>query len=452
MKDIRKLGRGLAAGALLVALTACDDLLTVQDPSRFTDEDVDLALDAVAKGIEGGLQVSLDQWIIYTNLLSDVWQHTGTWIQYDDTDHGRIDYETNRYSGSGFLSLRFEANDAIDRFERIAAGGGDVSDDLRAQVLVSEGWMDLIAGMTQCEDPLGQGTAASPYTAMLAQARDKLTDALTVASGDFELWARAGIARAEVLLGNYSAADAAAAAVLGAAPAGWEKLAKYQVTIQDNSVVQLDTWGFNHAAGMREKWWFLVDDAELQMMDPLTSELDSRVPIRHEAGVLGVDGTTEYYSQWKYTDPGDDIPMTHLDEMTLIRAEAAMETGNPAGALAMLNGLRAAVGLSPAPNAMFADPADPTRDEVFEVLMNERFAEMFMEGGRMFDLHRFGLTAGFMAGTGPGRAGFPAGVGDFMETEPVRPTLFPMSQNEAIENPNIEDDVSKRCVPRTSDY
>ena len=134
--------------------------------------------------------------------------------------------------------------------------------------------------------------------------------------------------------------------------------------------------------------------------------------------------------------------------MTLIVAEAELYGDNdPAAALATLNGLRNAAGLSDAPAAMFADPANPTQAEVFEVLMNERFAEMFMMGTRMFDLHRFGLTAGFMAGTGPGRYGFPAGVGDFLETEPVRPTMFPMSQSEAIENPNIEDDATARCLP-----
>ncbi len=212
MLKIRKLCRGLVAGAVVLTLTACDDLLTVQDPSRFTDEDVDLALTAVAAGIEGRLHGALDTYIIQTALLSDVFQHTGTWIGYDDTDHGRTDYETNRYSGSFWLQLRFEANDAIARFDRVEADGGAVPTALRAQVLVTEGWLDLLSAMGQCEAPQGQGTAAITDQQMFAQARDKLTAVLGIATGDFTIWANAGIARAELMLGNYgpAAADAAA--------------------------------------------------------------------------------------------------------------------------------------------------------------------------------------------------------------------------------------------------
>lgn len=448
MMEIKRFGRVLALGAVLGSLAGCDNLLDVSDPSRFTDLDLDNALVAVAVGVEGDLHAQVDNIIVGNAILSDVWQHTGTWSGYDDMDHGRTEWERNSNSGAGLLRTRFAAQDAIARFDRLEAEGTTIAPELRAQVLVSEGWADLIMAGAQCEQPSGQQTAAITDIQLYAQARDKLTAALAVASGDFTLWANAGIARAELMLGNYATASAAAGAVIAAAPAGgWEKLALYQTGTLTSSIVNLDTWGFNHAAGMREKWWPLVDDTELKMRDPLTGELDSRVPIRHEAGVLGVDGTTQFYSQWKYTGFDDDIPITHLGEMRLIQAEAAMETGDPLGALAILNSLRSDAGLLDAPASMFANPLTPTRNEVFDVLLNERFAELFMEGHRLQDLHRFGLTAGFMAGTGPGRVGFPAGVGDFVGTESVRPTKFPMSQAEALANSNIEDSSSARCLP-----
>lgn len=439
----------LLAFCVLGGLMGCDNLLKVDDPSRFTDEDLDNALLAVAVGVEGDLHAIFDNYIIGTSLLSDVWQHTGTWAGYDDIDHGRFTWERNQNAaGDPLLRARFAAQDALARFERLEAEGATIPTVLRARVMVSEGWADLVMAGAACEVPAGQQTAAISDQALYAQASSKLTAALAYTGGtDFELWARAGIARAELMQGNYGPADAAATAVLAGAPVGWEKLALYQVGTLTNGIVNLNTWGFNHAAGMREKWWPLVDDAALLMRDPLTGELDSRVPIRHEDGVLGVDGTTEYYSQWKYRDQGADIPMADLDEMTLIRAEAAMETGDPAGALAMLNGLRNAVGLSDAPASMFANPAAPTRDEVFDVLLNERFAELFMGGQRLQDLYRFRLTTGFMVGTGPGRAGFPVGVGDFAGTVSPRPIKFPLGENEAINNPNIEDDASLRCLP-----
>jgi hypothetical protein len=396
-------------GALVGSLAACDDLLDVQDPSRFTDEDLDNALPAVAVGVEGNVHTIIDGQVIYSALMTDVFQHTGTWIGYDDTDHGLVEWERNTFSGGGTLTARYAGEDAMARFERLEGEGETVPQALWDQVRVSHGWADLLYAGMHCEGPLGQATAASSDMAFYAQARANLQAALDGgATGDFALWARAGIARAELMQGNYAAADAAAAAVIAAAPADWEKLALFQQSTMENSIVNLNTWGYNHAAGIREKWWPLVDDAARLMRDPISGELDSRVPIRHEAGILGVDGVTEFYSQWKYQLVGSDIPLTHVDEMWLIRAEVAW--------------------LSPAVAA--------TSAEVFTVLLNERFAELFMEGHRMQDLHRFGLVDDGIA------------AGDFDPgTTAIRPTKFPMSQSEAINNGNIEDEATARCLP-----
>jgi hypothetical protein len=432
MVEIRKFGRVLIAGGLVASLAACDNLLDVEDPSRFTDADLDKALGAVATGVEGDLHLQMDNLNISAALASDEFQHTGTWAQWDDADHGRIRYDQDGQSGGGggLLLARFAAQDATARFDRLASEGETIPPALRAQVEVTEGWADLLLAQYFCEAPEGQNSAAVSDQAMYAQARDKLTAALSVAGGDFELWARAGIARAELMLGNHSAASAAAGAVLAAAPPGWAKEALFQVSTAENSIVNLATFAFNHAGGIRQKWWPLVDDVARMMRDPFTNELDPRVPIRHEDGVLGVDGVTEFYSQWKYRDVGDDIPMTHLDEMRLIQAEAAWATGDLAGAMTILNGLRTAEGLSPV--------TATTSQEVFDVLLNERFAELFMEGHRMQDLNRFNLVPAMMT------------AGDFVETDSPRAIKFPLNSSEGLNNPNIEDDAGVRCTPLAS--
>jgi hypothetical protein len=156
-------------------------------------------------------------------------------------------------------------------------------------------------------------------------------------------------------------------------------------------------------------------------------EPDPRVPIRHEDGVLGVDGVTEFYSQWKYTEEGADIPITHLGEMQLIRAEVAWATNDLPGAMTILNQLRADAGLSPVTAATSAD--------VFTVLLNERFAELFMEGHRMNDIHRFGVVPAMMT------------AGDFYDTDSPRATKAPMSASEGLNNPNVVDDAAVRCTP-----
>ena len=56
----------------LLAFLACDDdLLTVQDPARYTSPDLDGALDAVANGVEGDLYATPDGFVAYSALASD---------------------------------------------------------------------------------------------------------------------------------------------------------------------------------------------------------------------------------------------------------------------------------------------------------------------------------------------------------------------------------------------
>ena len=442
MLQIKNLHRVVALGALVGSVAGCSDLLTVSDPSRFTDEDLDNALPAVATGVEGDLHAVIDSRINDVEILSDVKMHSGTWAGWDDIDHGRIDYNNDGRNdgGSGLLRTRFAAQDAQARFDRLEAEGETISNLLRAQVMVSEGWADLLLGQWYCEGPAGAGTAAISDMALYAQARDKLTAALGVAAGtEFEWWARAGIARMELYLGNFTAADAAASAVIAGAPAGWSKDALYQTSVLSNSIVTLSTFGFNHASAIREKWWGLVDDTELKMNDPLSNDLlalsepDPRVEIRHETGVLGVDGTTDFHSTWKYKGLGDNIAMTHRAEMRLIQAEVAWRGGDYLNARTILNSLRTGAGLTPLPDAMADDMA-----EVLTLLMNERFAELFMEGHRMGDIQRMGMVSGLIAD------------GSFAGTESTRPIKFPISTAEARDNPEMEDDSSQRCLPTVS--
>jgi DNA-binding protein HU-beta len=81
----------------LLAFLACDDdLLTVQDPARYTSPDLDGALDAVANGVEGDLYATHDGFVAYSALASDEYQHTGTWAGWDDVDRSLYQMCNNR--------------------------------------------------------------------------------------------------------------------------------------------------------------------------------------------------------------------------------------------------------------------------------------------------------------------------------------------------------------------
>lgn len=419
---------GVVAAAL-VGVAACDPF-TVSDPSRFTDEDVDQAPEAVARGVEGLLHLTLDDHIINQALLGDEWQHTGTWAGYDELDHGRARYGITQSDGAmnAWLRARFASQDAQERYQGL--GYAD-TDPLVVQVKSIEGIIDLYLGQGWCEAPADASGPAVPYTQMYQQAITKLTAALNLAQqGGHTEWIdfnRAALARANLLAGDYDAAAAFARQV----PDGFIRNALFSETFSSNAIVTLNTFGFNKAAGMREKWWSMVDTDAGLLRDPWTGELDRRVPIIHPAGSFGVDGNTPHFSQFKYQRRSSAIPIIKSQEMRLIEAEVAWRNDDLPTAVAIMNALRTrtGVGLSPLP--------DPRGDAntVFSYLLHERFAELFLEGHRLADLYRLNLFADltFVIEVGVPKAG--------------RLKKFPLSQFEAINNANIEDNAAMRCAP-----
>lgn len=428
-----RIGRTVATVAVLLGLVACDGVLDVSDPQRYTSDDLDQALDAVAAGVEGDLYIAMDQFVIYQGLLGDELQHTGTWAGYDDIDHGRFNYANHNAETTyqELLRARWFAGDARERFIRVLGESEAATSPLMAQVQTVEATADMLLGMAYCEAPAVQSGPAVSFTEILRQAEEEFTTALQTAQAagadDWILVNYAGRARVRLYLGDYQGAASDAAQI----PDGWEKMAQFSANSgrQENDVVQLTTAQFNRAASVREKWWDAYDHDTRSLLDPYTGEPDPRKAVFFD-GSLGVDGVTDHYSQWKYRALGDDIPLLEWEEMRLIEAEAAWQAGDLDGTQAILNALRAEAGLSDL-------PATGDADMVKAYLLNERLAETWMEGHRVVDLRRLGeLRATFAALNDP-------------ERPPTRPTMFSMDDEEARDNPEIEDDASVRCLPMT---
>ncbi len=429
--------RVLMGGCLAVfalGATGCDDILTVSDPQRYTSDDLDSALPAVANGVEGAVHEVIDTWVVYQALLADEYQHTGTWIGYDEVDHGLFQYGTSAMDGTmnGLLRARWFSQDAEERFIRVLGDAEAASSPLTAQVRLGGAMADLYMALAYCEAPgEPEGPAVSDMQ-LYQQAVTGFTNTIATAQAagepDIALAATAGRARAKQMLGDYAGAAADAATI----PAGFSYDAKFNQQ-SSNWVVTVTTATFNEAAGLMAKWWDQVDPnpgGATFMRDPYTGEYDPRIPVYFDNEVA-TDNATLHYSQWVYQKETDDIPMLQSDEMRLIEAEAAMRNGDYDGAMGFINDLRDAVGLAPI--------AVPTsEDEMEEILLNERFAELFMTGMRAVDLHRFGRNADvFNAMNDPERPGA------------NRPTKFSMSDTEANLNPNIADDLAQRCLPKT---
>ena len=418
----------------LLAFLACDDdLLTVQDPARYTSPDLDGALDAVANGVEGDLYATHDGFVAYSALASDEYQHTGTWAGWDDVDHGRFRFATSPADGimNGYLRTRWFANSTAERLEKVL-GSAAATDKMMAQIQTTKAWALLMMGEGFCEGVIEENgpvvTDVQMTTAALAELTTAMATAQAAGATAYYNWALAGRARANLWLGNWDAALADAKAV----PDGFVHYAQSSgnSSRQQNWIVFVATIGFNNAGGVREKWWPHVDTDKEMLIDPYTKQLDKRVEIWHDPGTIGVDGKTDYYSQWKYKDGEADVPMTHSDEMKLIEAEVYYQKGDYAGAQTVLNALRAAVDLDPLPTT--TDKA-----KVMEYLLHETFAELWVEGRRMSYLHRWGKTAEIFKP-----------INDANNLRPLpRPSKFPMSYSEATYNTQIDNSLSSRCLP-----
>lgn len=438
--NVRRLARDVAVALPVFCSSACSDLLQVEDPQRYTSEDLDQTLEQVADGVEGTFHRGIQWFVIGTALLGDEFQGSG-WYNWNAIGRGDFEYRdvsTNLWGNMDggpfvlFLQARWFAGDTRERLERVLGDTARTS-PLMAQVDVIEGLADLYLAQGFCEAPAVPDGPAISDIGLLEQAVSKLDRAIeSSAASNSDKWrlvALAGRARAHLLLGDYDAALADAEAVLQAAPEfAYRAMYSGADPSTRNHVVYYATHGFNSNATVRAKWWDRVEPSTHLLLDPQTGEPDPRVPIFYDGHSVAVDGVTPHYSQWKYQDLGDDIPVLDAQEMRLIEAEVHWERGDLGAALSILNALRADAGLSPLPDTQ-------DKQEVLEFLLHERFAEMFMEGQRMTDLHRFNLVKDMIL------------RGDFGDTEPERPSKFPLLEEEALYNPNIENDPALRCLP-----
>lgn len=135
--------------------------------------------------------------------------------------------------------------------------------------------------------------------------------------------------------------------------------------------------------------------------------------VTRKANQLGVNNRFDYYGITKYADRAAPIRMLSKIESTLIEAEVAMQSTDYATEAVLLNSLRSrtAVGLP--------EISVPTTAGLAQTaLLNERMAELWVEGSRMQDLYRYNLVGSVL---GAGRA-----------------TKLPLSRNEILNNTNMK--------------
>lgn len=420
---------GMGAAALMLTTVACSGALDVPNPQAFGNDALNntIILKNVTDGAEGVLQLSYDDFIVVTELLSDEMESTSTWIDWEDISEGRLRHDwatAGSFSDpqNQLLRARFAAQSATDRVKNVL-GAAAATSPLLAQTQLTDALADLLLATGYCESPLAADAPRSPDSDVFKQAITKFTtglataQAITADAAAKTKWtnvAYAGRARANLMAGNYAAAKADAQAV----DPGFEYDAIYS-----EGAASTQSWtgnqfhqNRNRSGGLRRMYHARVHSidslgtGEAYLRDWFNpAQDDKRMAVTRLAGQLGVNNRFAYYGITKYNNRGAPIRMLSKIESTLIEAEVAFRAGDYATEASLLNSLRTRPAIS-----LQAIPVPTSATAARDALLNERMAELFVEGSRMQDLARFGLVGQVI---GPGRA-----------------TKLPLSQTEILNN------------------
>lgn len=373
-RALRKRGWLCLALCCSVVLWGCDSLLTVDNPGEIQDRDLDLpeAVEPLVTGVAADFAVAYRYVAINMALYANEMIHTGSfpsWRVWERGISARPSSEAN-WMYNDIARAVWVADNAVARLERLLDDAGSRAET--AEVLMWSGFARFFYADNFCEATFDGGPPVAPAQ-IYQDAEERLSRAMSVASAaganDIALAARAGRARARLMLGNFADAAADAAAI----PDGFT----YNVLYSDNSsreynwVASYSRDLYRRETGVHPTYY----EDERYINDPRTPFIN-RGP-----GAVGPDEIRQWVEQEKFPHRSSPIPITNTAEARLIRAEAELEIGNVAAAVAIIDQLRVAVGLPP-----YDGPTDQA--SVREQLMYERSAELWLQGQRYLDLYR----------------------------------------------------------------
>jgi len=410
----------LASFVGLATALACntDRILQVSDPDVARPSALQgvAAIPTLRAGAIGNFGVAYNggaadvEQVHLSGLLTDEFINTETFPTRIEIDQRAMSLSNTSLIGTFFDLTRARASSelAINAYKQFATKASDSTGFPEilalngfAYILFAENYCGAVPVSTQEAD--GSFTFGAPESTntLLDSAILKFNQALAMPAAPagpltatFKNLAAVGKARALLDSGNFAAAAAAVAGV----PTTFQ----YNYLHSETSARQNNgTWSLTQSVGR-----FGEADAEAGIGLPFASDgdlkrtggpLDPRVPDSLAArgasrNPKGFDGATNQMVQAKY--PLRSSPITIADgvEARLIEAEAALNGGDPVGALTTLNALRSNASLLalrgyPA-NSLALLTLQPTTAGQVDQLFHERAYWMFLTSHRLGDLRR----------------------------------------------------------------
>lgn len=414
--------RGAWALAALLFLTAgCGDIFDVTNPGQILDDDlndVDM-IPVLITGLSSDVSDIMDDLAFDGARIGDEMAGSGS---YGDTGYFRSGWAEQDQVNNVWEQAheaRWMAELHIARIEGLLEPAEFASSPFVARAYVFEGVAHRTLGENYCQvvystpDEYGP---LQPHDVAFDKAVTAFNNALSHASTSPELQtaAHAGLASVYASLGQWSQAVQEAKQV----PDDFVYYAYYDSNDDVNVV-----WDETHDRPEMSVWGTYAGTfAPADPRAPFT-KCDEVGGCSH---AQGADGTTIHWRQEKYPDIGSDIPILSGKEARLIEAEAALVGGNLGEFTTQINKVRTLFGLpdiqEPATAGALEFPN--AYDDAWSILDGERFLTLWLEGRRLWDLHRWDhpfLNGGTIAWTG----------------EPRRDSCMPVPAGECRVNPNF---------------
>ena len=388
MRTHMRRGAALAlSAALLTGVSACSDLLDVQDPDIVTPDGLTgpSGLETLRAGAIGDFAFAYagngggtEGQVLIAGMMSDEYIHSGTFTTRREFD--RRDVEEDNGTATGVFGDLQRARQALETAASTIEAAAEGADGRIGELRGYAGFTYVMFGENYCSgvpfsnlDETGNLVPGTPQTTeqVFQLAIDRFDAAVAGADGDEDILNMAAIGKGRALLnlGQYAEAAAAVASV----PSDFNFEMTYSIANgQENGI-----YGFNVVV----ERWSLANNEGVNGL-PYRDLDDPRVPFdQDEEGDLGFDEVTPQWNMLKY--PSRDAPadLATGAEARLIEAEAAFQASQFGTMMDKINEVRALYGLGG-----LADPG--SEDARIDLLFQERALTLFATSHRLGDMRR----------------------------------------------------------------
>ncbi|MFO8173126.1 MAG: RagB/SusD family nutrient uptake outer membrane protein [Longimicrobiales bacterium] len=425
MRDLRMFRRGARAflTTLFLLTAGCGDIFDIENPGQILDSDLndpDL-ISILITGLSSDVSDFIDNQAFNVARLTDEMAGSGSYTATGTFRRGYADQDLSNAPWEQAHEARWMAELHIERIQDLLEPSDFQNSPQVARAYIMEGIAHRSLGESYCRvvysEPEGTeyGTI-QPKSEAFNRAVTAFQNALSHASTspEFQMAAHAGLASVYLALDDWANAVQEA----GQVDDDFELVTYYDYN-DDSNIVYVETF----------------QRPEISAFGTLAGGFDPpdpRAPFTkcNETGTCqaeqGADGQTFHWRQEKYPDYGSDIPTLTGKEARLIEAEAALRNGDLAEFTAQINRVRdlydlphiaepASAGALEYPNAY---------DDAWSILDAERHLTFWLEGRRLWDLHRWDHP--FLDG---GEVVWPS--------DPQRDSCLPIPSGECRYNPNF---------------